>query len=111
MLDTPTRLSSVHPRLVRTDALPEHTNYQVSGCSIHDNCLTCPLIRCRYDEPNGLRSASFRERNREILEMYRDDAKIEDIAKHAGLNRRSVFRVLQNLRRSGELKEEPYTRA
>src|SRR2546426_10940407 len=38
----------------RGDSLPERTGYRDDGCELHPQCLTCPLPRCRYDEPGGL---------------------------------------------------------
>ena len=43
---------AVMPR-ARRDSLPENTPYQDTGCEVHHSCLTCPLVRCRYDVPGG----------------------------------------------------------
>ena len=49
----------------RRDALPEHTHYADTGCDLHPSCLTCPLVRCRYDEPGGARKLLSDERDRD----------------------------------------------
>ena len=79
---------------VRADALPEFTRYRDDGCDIHPNCLTCPLARCRYDEPGGLRALVNAHRDREIVEMRLSGAGVGELAGRFGLSRRSVFRIL-----------------
>ncbi len=49
----------------RSDALPEHAQYRDDGCDVHPHCLTCPLPRCRYDEPGGLRSVLIAGRDQD----------------------------------------------
>jgi hypothetical protein len=86
-------------RPLRRDALPEHTRYMDSGCDIHPACLTCPLVRCRYEEPGGFRGIAGRERDASILRARREDGMtIQAIARRFGLSRRTVFRVLARAR-------------
>jgi len=82
-----------YPR-VRGDMLPERTRYQDDGCEIHPQCLTCPLPRCRYDEPGGLNGMLTRMRDREIVRLRMNGAPVEQIADEFGVSRRTVFRVL-----------------
>ena len=89
-------------RQPRRDALPEHTNYHDSGCDLHPSCLSCPLVRCRYDEPGGARRLLSDDRDREVLALKRrGGTKIEDIARRMGLSRRTVFRILARARSEG----------
>jgi hypothetical protein len=81
-------------RPLRRDALPEHTRYVDTGCEVHSSCLTCPLVRCRYDEPGGARALLGQERDRTILVMRREGRPISLIAQRFGVSRRTVFRVL-----------------
>jgi hypothetical protein len=85
-------------RAPRRDALPEHTSYADTGCDIHANCLTCPLVRCRYDEPGGARKLLSDERDRTILDLRREGRPISAIASRFGVSRRTVFRVLAQSR-------------
>ena len=78
----------------RRDALPEHTRYVDSGCHVHSSCLTCPLVRCRYDEPGGLRGILSKERDAGILALRGQGRPISLIAQRYGVSRRTVFRVL-----------------
>ena len=82
-----------YPR-VRGDMLPERTGYRDDGCEIHPQCLTCPLPRCRYDEPGGLNGMLTRMRDREVVRLRTKGAPVEDIAEVFGVSRRTVFRIL-----------------
>ena len=79
---------------VRADALPEYIRYQDNGCEVHPSCLTCPLNRCRYDEPGGLRALINADRDRKILELRLGGATVDDLAGRFGVSRRTVFRIL-----------------
>ena len=81
-------------RRVRRDALPEEIQYRDDGCDIHAQCLTCPLPRCRYDEPGGVRAMLNSYRDRQILALRADGAAVDQIADRYSLSRRTVFRIL-----------------
>lgn len=81
-------------RRVRSDALPEEIQYRDDGCDIHTRCLTCPLPRCRYDEPGGLRAMLNAYRDQQVVALRRDGAPIDQIAERYSLSRRTVFRIL-----------------
>ena len=81
-------------RRVRRDALPEEIRYRDDGCDIHPQCLTCPLPRCRYDEPGGLRGMLNAYRDEQIVALRGDGAPVDQIAERYSLSRRTVFRIL-----------------
>ncbi len=81
-------------RRVRRDALPEEIRYRDDGCDIHPQCLTCPLPRCRYDEPGGLRGLLNAYRDQQIVALRGDGAPVDQIAERYNLSRRTVFRIL-----------------
>ncbi len=81
-------------RRVRRDALPEEIRYRDDGCDIHPQCLTCPLPRCRYDEPGGLRGMLNAYRDQQIVVLRGDGAPVDQIAERYSLSRRTVFRIL-----------------
>jgi CRP-like cAMP-binding protein len=92
----------------RRDALPEHTRYVDSGCSVHSSCLTCPLVRCRYDDPGGIRALLSVGRDERILALRQQGRMtVKQIAERLGVSRRTVFRVLARARAS---QEEPWQR-
>ena len=78
----------------RGDMLPERRGYRDDGCEIHPECLTCPLPRCRYDEPGGLNGMLDRMRDREVVRLRTKGAAVEEIAEVFGVSRRTVFRIL-----------------
>jgi len=85
-------------RRARRDALPEHTQYADTGCDVHPSCLTCPLVRCRYDEPGGVRKVYSEGRDRAIAGLQREGVPIDAIARRIGVSRRTVFRALARAR-------------
>ncbi len=78
------------------DHLPEFTTYKDTGCDIQTSCLTCPLARCRYDEPGWLLKEERTSRNNEILK-FRTAAQVsvDDLADRFGVSVRTVHRILQ----------------
>lgn len=99
-----------HWRKVREDALPENLHYRDDGCDIHPRCLTCPLPRCRYEEPGGLRSLLNQDRDSRIRTLRRQGLSVEELARRFQVSRRTVFRVLEKMPRSSPQvrKEEEY---
>ena len=77
------------------DALPEHLEWRDDGCEVAPHCLTCPLPRCRFDEPGGLRTMLSAARNQEVIDARRGGMAISAISGQFGISRRSVFRILQ----------------
>jgi hypothetical protein len=94
-LPAPAGLGPVRKRM-RSDALPEFTRYRDKGCDVHSNCLTCPLPRCRYEEPGGLRALLNEYRDRQIVSLRRKGASVDELAGQYGISRRTIFRVLGN---------------
>ncbi len=81
---------------VRSDALPEFTRYRDNGCDVHPSCLTCPLPRCRYEEPGGLRALLNKTRDAQIVNQRASGVPVAELATRFGVSRRTVFRVLGN---------------
>ncbi len=86
-------------RRARSDALPENTRYVDTGCDVHATCLTCPLVRCRYDEAGGTRRLFSQGRDRSIVASRRAGEEVEEIANRFGVSRRTVFRALARTKR------------
>jgi len=82
--------------LERDDALPEESTYHDEGCELAPACLSCPLPRCRYDEP-GVRHNFLKDRrNQEIARLRQTQgAGIGELAARFGLSKRSVHRILR----------------
>ena len=93
-------------RQVRSDALPEHQEYRDEGCDLFASCLACPLQRCRYDVPGGVRALLNRERDHQIRVMREASSLcVDEIAARFRVSRRTVFRALQP--RGGCASNEP----
>ncbi len=97
-------------RRVRRDALPEEIRYRDDGCDIHPQCLTCPLPRCRYDEPGGLRGMLNAYRDQQIVALRGDGVPVDQIAEQYNLSRRTVFRILSAGSPSGASESAKRTR-
>jgi AraC-like DNA-binding protein len=83
-------------RTTTLDHLPEFTTYKDTGCDVHSSCLTCPLPRCRYDEPGWLLREERTSRNAEIMKFRMSgQASIDDLASRFGVSVRTVHRILQ----------------
>ena len=90
-------------RRVREDALPENIDYEDTGCEAAARCLECPLPRCRYDEPGGLRGLLNRDRDRRIAELrQRRRVPVDELAGRFGVSRRTVFRILKRVAADGD---------
>lgn len=81
-------------RRIRQDARPEHVGYQDTGCVMSPTCLRCPLERCRYDQPGGVRKLRATDRDETLRRFYDEGSSIEALASQYSLSRRSVFRIL-----------------
>ncbi len=81
---------------VRGDTLPEETRYRDDGCDIHPNCLTCPLPRCRYEEPGGLRGLINDYRDRQIVALREQGMEVPELSEQFDVSRRTVFRIIGN---------------
>jgi hypothetical protein len=93
-------LDQARLRRARSDALPENTAYADTGCEVHSSCLSCPLVRCRYDQPGGTRRIVSEGRDRSIVALRRAGEGVEEIASRFGVSRRTVFRALARTRRT-----------
>lgn len=81
----------------RSDSLPEYTDYADSGCDLYPSCLSCPLPRCRYDDPGGAAAMLREGRDAAILRLSAGDGVgVDQLAEMFGLSRRTIFRVLRS---------------
>lgn len=80
------------------DPLPEYLDWRDDGCEVAPRCLECPLPRCRFDEPGGLRGVLNEARDARVAQARRNGAGIDEIAARFAISRRSVFRILRHER-------------
>ena len=101
----PTRIQGRAPKpRLRHDSLPENTRYRDDGCDISESCFTCPLPRCRYEEPGGLRALLNEQRDRQIIQLRLKGVPVDALADHFGVSRRTVFRVIGSARTNGRFR-------
>jgi hypothetical protein len=74
--------------------LPEFTRYKDDGCEVSPSCFDCPLPRCRYEEPGGLRALLNEERDQQILQLRLKGMAVDELAGRFNVSRRTVFRVI-----------------
>ncbi len=77
------------------DPLPEQLEWRDSGCSVAPRCLACPLPRCRYDDPGGLRGILNEYRDLAVVRARRSGRDVNSIAGEFDISRRTVFRILR----------------
>ena len=77
------------------DRLPEVTVFQDTGCDLHPSCLSCPLPRCRYDDPGWIQREERGQRDTELLKLRAKHAlPVDELAARFGVSTRTVHRVL-----------------
>ena len=65
-----------------------------TGCSQHDNCLTCPLPNCIYDTSHRLQHQKTVLRQANIRRMYMYHS-VEAIAEQLNITTRTVYRAMK----------------
>ena len=77
------------------DHLPESTVYRDSGCDLHSSCLSCPLPRCRYDDPGWVQREEREGRDSQVRQARAiDHLTINELASRFGVSARTVHRIL-----------------
>ena len=74
--------------------------YPDRGCEAAPRCLSCPLARCRYDDPTAYQR--LRTGDVEAQTLAAQSMRPSEIAAHQGVRVRTVFRRLARLRRYEE---------
>ena len=79
------------------DLPPEYCHYHDEGCELAKSCLDCPFPRCIHDEPGGKHSLLKRQRDREIIRLFRSEGKrIKELAAMFGISQRTVQRAIKS---------------
>lgn len=85
-----------HSAVADRDGLPESTDYVDRGCpdGMYPSCLACPLPRCRFEVPGGVRAFQNRERDAEMRRLRRAGFEVWEIVERMGVSKRTVYRAL-----------------
>lgn len=68
-----------------------------NGCSYHDDCLTCPLPKCRYDMAPKQAEAMYTMYR--VVQLHENGVPVHEIMAQLGVSRRTVFRHLSRNKR------------
>lgn len=79
----------------RIKGLPEFATYRDTGCELAPSCLKCPLVICKYDDPNWGKRNRKVERDRIIVSMRSSGTSVTKIAAKLNTSERTVYRVIQ----------------
>ena len=94
---------------VRSDTLPENTNYQDNGCDISQSCLNCHLTLCKYDDDKFSVGKNKLNRDKEIYKLNSEGKSITDLSKKYNLSIRTIQRSIKigdNNKKNAEKTEE-----
>ena len=81
------------------DLPPEFCHYKDEGCELAESCLNCPFPGCIYDEHGGKQRLLKRQRDAEIVRLFKKEAKgVKELASIFGVSQRTVQRALKNYR-------------
>ena len=81
------------------DLPPEFCHYKDEGCELAESCLNCPFPSCIYDEHGGKQRLLKRQRDREIVRLFKKEGKgVKELALIFGISQRTVQRGLKNYR-------------
>src|SRR3972149_4565723 len=67
---------------------------QRDGCDFHSDCLTCPLLVCRYDLPRGLKAVLTLARDETIRGLKEAGFSVSAIARRVKLSERRCSYIL-----------------
>ncbi len=88
------------------DLPPEFCHYKDEGCELASSCLNCPFPQCTLDIPRGKQQFLKGQRDKKILEGYRQGKKVARLAEEFDISQRTVQRVLQRYRSQNKTKGE-----
>ena len=69
------------------------------GCDVHPACLSCPLPRCRYDDPAGYQKWQWEELDKPVGEMKQRGLSVKEIALQLGKSDRAIYQTLERIRK------------
>ncbi len=77
------------------DLPPEYCRYQDEGCELGESCLNCRLPICIYDEPRGRQQWLKRERDKEMIRLFKKGKEVKELALMFSISQRTVQRALK----------------
>lgn len=81
---------------------PRYCYYPDKGCEFYPSCLTCPFVRCVFDESRiGVIKAKKKGRNEEIRERFYKGESILDLAIAFEVSIRTIRGVVKRDNKDG----------
>ena len=83
----------------RVDTIPEYYHYEDTGCEVAPSCLSCPLPRCKYDDPVWFQRHRRMAQDLKIWATMRSEGlTVEAAAERFSVTVRTVFRIMRRCR-------------
>ena len=77
------------------DLLPEAFPYRDNGCEVSPSCLSCPLPKCKYDDPGWLIRARRAKRDQDVLTAHRcQESTTVELTRRFHVSQRTIHRIL-----------------
>lgn len=81
------------------DTVPEYYHYEDTGCEVAPSCLSCPLPRCKYDDPVWFQRHRRMSRDLKVWStMQSESLTVEAAADRFSVTVRTVFRIMRRCR-------------
>ena len=80
------------------DIAPEFMRYRDDGCNLHPACLTCPLPRCQFDEPEAGQTVRMQVRNANVVSAMQEGLSAVELSRRFSIAKRTVHRILKQAR-------------
>ena len=81
------------------DTVPEYYHYEDSGCEVSSSCLTCPLPRCKYDDPVWFQRHRRMARDLKVwTTMQMEGLTADEAAERFSVTVRTIFRIMRRCR-------------
>ncbi len=81
------------------DSVPEFYHYEDTGCEVSRSCLSCPLSRCKYDDPVWFQRHRRMARDLKVWQaIQREDLTADQAADRFSVTVRTIFRIMRRCR-------------
>ncbi len=92
-------MTTIATRNTVADTVPEYYHYEDTGCEVSPSCLTCPLPRCKYDDPVWYQKHRRMARDLEVwTTMQAEGLTADEAANRFSVTVRTIFRIMHRCR-------------
>ena len=73
----------------------DNINHQDSGCEVSPSCLSCPLPKCKYDDPVWYQQYQQAQVDLRVMETIRAEGlTVKQAAARFSVTSRTIFRIM-----------------